>query len=75
MSNGPVRHPDTIRTALMVCGVSQRKSTVWGMPSRALHQRLLFSLSFEQDPWQEQLSKPQLKKEFDRIAVKQLENA
>jgi len=42
---------------------------------QALHQRLLFSLSFEQDPWQEQLSKPQLKKEFDRIAVKQLENA
>ncbi|WP_404397876.1 nitrite reductase large subunit NirB [Stutzerimonas chloritidismutans] len=42
---------------------------------KALHQRLLFSLSFEQDPWQEQLSKPQLKKEFDRIAVKQLENA
>lgn len=40
---------------------------------KALHQRLLFSLSFEQDPWQEQLSKPQLKKEFDRIAVKQLE--
>ncbi|WP_314019664.1 nitrite reductase large subunit NirB [Stutzerimonas degradans] len=42
---------------------------------KALHQRLLFSLSFEQDPWQEQLSKPQLRKEFDRIAVKQLENA
>jgi len=42
---------------------------------KALHQRLLFSLSFEQDPWQEQVSKPQLKKEFDRIAVKQLENA
>ena len=42
---------------------------------KALHQRLLFSPSFEQDPWQEQLSKPQLKKEFDRIAVKQLENA
>jgi len=40
---------------------------------KALHQRLLFSLSFEQDPWQEQLSKPQLKKEFERIAVKQLE--
>jgi nitrite reductase (NADH) large subunit len=40
---------------------------------KALHERLLFSLSFEQDPWKEQLAKPQLKKEFDRIALQELE--
>ena len=40
---------------------------------KALHERLLFSLSFEQDPWKEQLAKPQLKKEFDRIALLELE--
>ena len=40
---------------------------------KALHARLLFSLSFEQDPWKEQLAKPQLKKEFDRIALRDLE--
>jgi nitrite reductase (NADH) large subunit len=40
---------------------------------KALHERLLFSLSFEQDPWKEQLAKPQLKKEFDRIALHDLE--
>jgi nitrite reductase (NADH) large subunit len=40
---------------------------------KALHAHLLFSLSFLQDPWQEQLSKPQLSKEFDRIAVVQVE--
>ena len=40
---------------------------------KALHARLLFSLSFEQDPWKEQLAKPQLKKEFDRIALRELE--
>ena len=40
---------------------------------KALHANLLFSLSFLQDPWQEQLSKPQLSKEFDRIAVVQVE--
>ena len=39
---------------------------------KALHERLLFSLSFEQDPWKEQLAKPQLKKEFDRIAITEL---
>jgi nitrite reductase (NADH) large subunit len=40
---------------------------------KALHANLLFSLSFLQDPWQEQLSKPQLSKEFERIAVVQVE--
>jgi nitrite reductase (NADH) large subunit len=40
---------------------------------KALHASLLFSLSFLQDPWQEQLSKPQLSKEFERIAVVQVE--
>ncbi|MBX9755479.1 MAG: nitrite reductase large subunit NirB [Pseudomonadaceae bacterium] len=40
---------------------------------KALHANLLFSLSFLQDPWQEQLSKPQLSKEFERIAVVHVE--
>ena len=34
-----------------------------------LHARLLFSLSFEQDPWQQQVATPALKKEFERIPV------
>lgn len=40
---------------------------------RALHQRLLFALSFEQDPWKQQIETPALKKEFERIPVKELE--
>ncbi|MDO8332525.1 MAG: nitrite reductase large subunit, partial [Pseudomonas sp.] len=40
---------------------------------KVLHANLLFSLSFLQDPWQELLSKPQLSKEFERIAVVQVE--
>lgn len=40
---------------------------------KALHERLLFSLSFEQDPWKERIEKEELKNEFRRIAVKQLE--
>ena len=40
---------------------------------KALNARLQFALSFEQDPWKERLEQPQLKKEFDRIAVTQLE--
>ena len=34
-----------------------------------LHARLLFALSFEQDPWQQQVATPALKKEFERIPV------
>ncbi|PAU89049.1 nitrite reductase large subunit [Pseudomonas sp. WN033] len=40
---------------------------------KALHERLLFSLSFEQDPWKERIEKEELKQEFRRIAVKQIE--
>ena len=40
---------------------------------KALHERLQFSLSFEQDPWKERLEQPLLKKEFEVIPVKQLE--
>ncbi|GAB3381464.1 nitrite/sulfite reductase domain-containing protein [Azotobacter armeniacus] len=40
---------------------------------KALHQRLLFALSFEQDPWQQQIETPALKKEFERIPVRELE--
>ena len=39
---------------------------------QALNARLQFALSFEQDPWQERLEQPQLKKEFDRIAITEL---
>lgn len=42
---------------------------------QALNARLQFSLSFEQDPWKERIEQPQLKKEFDRIAVVQVEEA
>lgn len=40
---------------------------------KALHQRLLFALSLEQDPWKQQIETPALKKEFERIPVKELE--
>ena len=40
---------------------------------KALAARLQFALSFEQDPWKERIEQPQLKKEFDRINVAQLE--
>ncbi|MGH8433341.1 MAG: nitrite reductase large subunit NirB, partial [Pseudomonas sp.] len=42
---------------------------------QALNARLQFSLSFEQDPWKERIEQPQLKKEFDRIALVQIEEA
>ncbi len=40
-----------------------------------LHQRLLFSLSFEQDPWQQQTSTPALNKEYQRIPATLVEPA
>ena len=40
---------------------------------KALHERLLYALSFEQDPWKERIEKEALKQEFRRIAVKQIE--
>ncbi|KFX69434.1 nitrite reductase [Pseudomonas taeanensis MS-3] len=42
---------------------------------KALNARLQYALSFEQDPWKERIEQPQLKKEFDRIAVAQVEEA
>jgi nitrite reductase (NADH) large subunit len=42
---------------------------------KALNARLQFSLSFEQDPWKQRIEQPQLKKEFDRIAIMQIEEA
>jgi len=42
---------------------------------KELHQRLLFALSFEQDPWQQQIETPALKKEFERIPVREAEIA
>lgn len=42
---------------------------------RALNARLQFSLSLEQDPWQERIAQQPLKKEFERISLKQLEPA
>ncbi|QQE90400.1 nitrite reductase large subunit NirB [Azotobacter chroococcum] len=42
---------------------------------KELHQRLLFALSFEQDPWQQQIETPALKKEFERIPVREVETA
>jgi len=40
---------------------------------KALNARLQFALSFEQDPWKERIATPALKKEFERIAVTQVE--
>ncbi|WP_259754175.1 nitrite reductase large subunit NirB [Pseudomonas sp. GCEP-101] len=42
---------------------------------QALNTRLQFSLSLEQDPWQERIAQQPLKKEFERIPLKQLETA
>ncbi|WP_371226609.1 nitrite reductase large subunit NirB [Pseudomonas sp. QE6] len=42
---------------------------------QALNARLQFSLSLEQDPWQERIAQQPLKKEFERIPLKQLESA
>ncbi|WP_236199737.1 nitrite reductase large subunit NirB [Pseudomonas pseudonitroreducens] len=42
---------------------------------QALNARLQFSLSLEQDPWQERIAQRPLKKEFERIPLKQLEPA
>ncbi|MFV3306819.1 nitrite reductase large subunit NirB [Pseudomonas sp. NY15181] len=42
---------------------------------KALNARLQFSLSLEQDPWQERIAQQPLKKEFERIPLKQLETA
>ncbi|MDH1011277.1 nitrite reductase large subunit NirB [Pseudomonas nicosulfuronedens] len=42
---------------------------------QALNARLQFSLSLEQDPWQERITQQPLKKEFERIPLKQLEPA
>ncbi|MCB2539308.1 hypothetical protein KQ697_15715, partial [Listeria monocytogenes] len=41
---------------------------------KALNARLQFALSVEQDPWKQRIEQPQLKKEFERIPLKQLEN-
>lgn len=42
---------------------------------KALNARLQFSLSLEQDPWQERIALQPLKKEFERIPLQQLEPA
>lgn len=42
---------------------------------QALNARLQFALSLEQDPWQERIAQQPLKKEFERIPLKQLETA
>lgn len=42
---------------------------------KALNARLQFSLSLEQDPWQERITQQPLKKEFERIPLKRLETA
>lgn len=56
-------------------GMEHIKQGVLADPERrkALHERLLFSLSFEQDPWKERIEKEELKQEFRRIAVQQLD--
>ncbi|MDV6757713.1 NAD(P)/FAD-dependent oxidoreductase [Pseudomonas aeruginosa] len=52
-----------------------RKAVVEDAENRkALNDRLQFALSFEQDPWKQRIEQPQLKKEFERISLKQLEN-
>ncbi|MCL6692605.1 nitrite reductase large subunit NirB [Pseudomonas sp. R3.Fl] len=42
---------------------------------KALKARLQYALSLEQDPWQQRIEQPQLKKEFERIPLAQLESA
>ncbi|MCO3128584.1 NAD(P)/FAD-dependent oxidoreductase [Pseudomonas aeruginosa] len=52
-----------------------RKAVVEDAENRkALNARLQFALSFEQDPWKQRIEQPLLKKEFERIPLKQLEN-
>ncbi|MBG5692753.1 NAD(P)/FAD-dependent oxidoreductase [Pseudomonas aeruginosa] len=52
-----------------------RKAVVEDAENRkALNDRLQFALSFEQDPWKQRIEQPQLKKECERIPLKQLEN-
>jgi len=53
-----------------------RKAVLEDVENRqALNARLQFSLSLEQDPWQERIAQQPLKKEFERIPLKQLEPA
>ena len=42
---------------------------------QALNTRLQYALSLEQDPWQQRIEQPQLKQEFERIPLTQLETA
>ncbi|MCP1602958.1 nitrite reductase large subunit NirB [Pseudomonas citronellolis] len=42
---------------------------------KALNARLQYALSLEQDPWQQRIEQPRLKKEFERIPLAQLESA
>ncbi|UAW99550.1 nitrite reductase large subunit NirB [Halopseudomonas nanhaiensis] len=42
---------------------------------KALHERLVFSLSFDKDPWKERVEREELQQEFQRIAVKELAEA
>ncbi|MCP1645085.1 nitrite reductase (NADH) large subunit [Pseudomonas citronellolis] len=42
---------------------------------KALNARLQYALSLEQDPWQQRIEQPQLKKEFERIPLAPLESA
>ncbi|ANI14526.1 nitrite reductase large subunit [Pseudomonas citronellolis] len=42
---------------------------------KALNARLQYSLSLEQDPWQQRIEQPRLKQEFERIPLVQLESA
>lgn len=42
---------------------------------KALNARLQYALSLEQDPWQQRIEQPRLKKEFERIPLVQLETA
>lgn len=42
---------------------------------QALNARLQYALSLEQDPWQQRIEQPQLKQEFERIPLTQLETA
>ena len=42
---------------------------------KALNARLQYALSLEQDPWQQRIEQPRLKKEFERIPLAPLESA
>lgn len=58
-------------------GMEHIKKGVLEDPERRkeLVERLKFSLSFDRDPWKERIEKEELKTEFRRIAVKELEEA